>query len=185
MKNDNKDLDQEILSALIRQEEEDALAFFRSKNFRDGVERRLKERVGGKKPAIRSQIRFVPVLTGVLIVAIAGILLLIQRGPGTAPPPEFKALASALGQLPGFSHPPGQGWTVPQGQTGTSRLAESVRRTLVTAEQTKRDEEQHISIPAGTGKVPRLSLDQKMEILFKERAIERALLLFKGDSKEV
>ncbi|MDH4271824.1 MAG: hypothetical protein OEW18_07590 [Candidatus Aminicenantes bacterium] len=185
MNNDIKDHDLETISALIRQEEEDALTFFRSRNFRDGIERRLKEGTGGKKPTALSQIRSVPVLTGVLVVVIAAILLLILKGPGTAPAPEFKALASALGRLPGFSPHPGREWTVPQGQPGTSRLAESIRQTLITAEQTKREEERAISIPAGTSRVPRLSLDQKMEILFKEKAIEHALLLFKGDSKEV
>jgi hypothetical protein len=56
---------------------------------------------------------------------------------------------------------------------------------LVKADQVKRKEEESISVPAGKGKVPRLSLDQKMEILFQEKAIERALLLFRDDSKEV
>jgi hypothetical protein len=186
MKNRNKDQGPETIAALIRQEEEAALAFFRSRNFREGIERRLKEGAEDKKPVRRSLIRLVPVLTGVLLISIAGILLLIHRAPGSAPPPpEFKALASALGRLPGLSNLPGREWTESQEQTGTSRLADSVRRALAAGERTKREEEQKISIPSGSGKVPRLTPDQRMEILFKERAIERALLLYKDGSKEV
>jgi hypothetical protein len=185
MNKDIKDHDLETISALIQQEEEDALEFFRSRNFRGGIERRLKEAAGRRKPTIHLQRRPVPLLTGVLVVALIGILFLILKGPGPAPPPEFEALAFALGQLPGFSPHPGREWTAPQGQTGTSRLAESVQLVLVSAAKIKKQQEQRISIPAGPVKVPRLSLDQKMEILFKEKAIERALLLFKADSKEV
>ncbi|MFZ2054726.1 MAG: hypothetical protein WAU81_11065 [Candidatus Aminicenantales bacterium] len=185
MKNDLTDHDFGDISALIRQEEEDGLAFFRTRNFRDRVETHLKGEAGGKKPPILSQVRAVPVLATVLVLIMAGIFFSILKRPGAGPPPEFKALASALGQLPGFSYRPRENATAPLGQTETSRLAESVRRVLVSAEKIKRREEQGISIPAGPVKVPRLSLDQKMEILFKERAIERALLLFKYDSKEV
>jgi len=185
MKNKLTDHDFKDISALIRQEEEDALAFFRTRDFRDRVETRLKEAAGGKRPPIHSQIRAVPVLAAFLVLIIAGIFFSILKRPGAGPPPEFRALASALGQLPGFSHPPGWEWTASPGQTGSSRLAESVQEALVRAGQLKREEEDRISIPAGAGRVPRLSLEQKMEILFKEKAIERVLSQFKYDSKEV
>ena len=186
MKNGNKDQGPETIAALIRQEEEAALAFFRSRNFREGIEGRLKEGAEDKKTGRRPRTWLVPVLTGVLLVSIAGILLLVYKVPGSAPPPpEFEALASALGRLPGLSNIPAREWPESQGQTGTSRLADSVRRALAAGEKTKREEEQKISIPSGSGKVPRLTPDQRMEILFKERAIERALLLYKDGSKEV
>lgn len=185
MKNGDKDQGPETFAALIRQEEETAMAFFRSGNFRAALERRLKEGAEGHQPNFPSRPRLVPVLTGILAVAVAGILLLVLKGPRTAPPPEFEALASALGRLPGLSDIPRKEWTESQGQTGTSRFADSVRRALTAAEEAKREKEQELAVPAGPIKVPRLSLDQKMEILFKERAIERALLLFKSDFKEV
>ncbi len=185
MKNEQTNHDFETISALIRKEEEDGLAFFRMRNFRDRVETRLKEQAGGKRPLIFPRARAVSVVATVLAVMIIGVLFSLLKHPGAGPPPEFRSLASALGRLPGFSQPPGLDWTMPRGQTGTSQLAESVREVLVSAEKIKRDAEQEVTIPAGPVKVPRLSLDQKMEILFKERAIERALLLFKGNSKEV
>jgi hypothetical protein len=186
MKNNNKDQGPESIAVLIRQEEEAALAFFRARHFRERIERRLKEEAGGKRPESRPRTWLIPALTGALLAFIAVILLFIYKDPGSAPsPPEFEALASALGRLPGLSNIPGRGWTEPQGQTGSSRLADCVRRALAAGEKIKRDEEQKISIPAGSGNVPRLSPDQRMEILFKERAIERALLLFKDGSKEV
>ena len=184
MKNDLINPGFEEISVLIRQEEEDALAFFRTRNFKDRLETRLQETASDKKQAVLIRRMAVPVLAAVVVLIMVGILFFILKRPGAGPPPEFKALASALRQLPGFSHPPGWEWTAAPGQTGTSRLAESVRLVLVSAEKIKRKGEQGISIPAGTGKVPRLSLDQKMELLFKERVIERALLLFKDDSKE-
>ena len=174
----------EEISALIKQEEEDALAFFRTRNFKDRLEIRLQE-TGGRKPPVLFRRMAVPVLTAVLVLVIAGIFFFILKRPGAVPPSESTALATALRQLPGFSHPPAWEWTVAPGQTGTSRLAESVRLVLVAAEQMKKEKEQRVSIPARAGKVPRLSPDQKMEILFKERVIERVLLLFRDDSKEV
>jgi hypothetical protein len=119
------------------------------------------------------------------VAIAAGTYFLLTKRPAPEPAPEFRALASALSQLPGFSHPSGRVWTGQAGQTGTSRLAESVRLVLVSAEQAKKEEEKRVSIPEGTGKAPRLSPDQRMEILFKDRAIERALELIKKDSKEV
>jgi hypothetical protein len=185
MKNKQTDPEWEGISELIKHEEEDALTFFRTRNFRDRVEARLKDTAGVRKPAPLFQRRAAPFLAAALILIAAGAYLFVLKGPASGPAPEFSDLAAGLSQLPGLSHPSGKGWRALPGRTGASRLAESVRLVLVSAEKTKTEEEQEISIPAGTGKVPRLSLDQKMEILFKERAIERALLLFKGDSKEV
>jgi hypothetical protein len=185
MENKPTDHDFEDISGLIRKEEEDALAFFRAKNFRDRVEIRVKEEAGGEKPPLLFRRKAVPFLAAALVLIMAGALIFILKRSGAGPPSEFEALASALGRLPGFSHPLERGWAVSTGQTGTSRLADSIRRALATGEQIKKEEEQRISIPAGTGKVPRLSLDQKMEILFQEKAIERALQLFRNGSKEV
>lgn len=185
MKNKWTDRDFEDISALIRKEEEDALGFFRTRKFRERVERGFKKDARRGSPAVPFRRTAVPVLGVALIVIMAGIFVFVLNRPGTGRRPEFGALAAALGRLPGFSHPPGWDWTTHPGRTGTSPLAESVRRILIIAEETKRMEERAVPIPAETVRIPRLSLDQKMEILFKERAIERALLLFKGNSKEV
>lgn len=185
MKDELADHDFEGVSALIKEEEEDALAFFRTRNFKHRLEMRLQETAGGKKQAILIQQMAVPVLAAVLVLIVAGIFLFVLKHPEAGPPREFKALASALAQLPGFSHSPGLEWTAAPEKGGTFLLAESVRQVLVKVDQVKRKEEESISVPAGRGKVPRLSLDQKMEILFQEKAIERALLLFRDDSKEV
>ncbi len=185
MKTDLTDHDFKEISALIREEEENALASFRMRNFLDRAAIRLREDAAGEKLPVFSRRRVVPGLAAILVLAVAGAFLFIMKRPAPGPPPEFRALASALGQLPGFSHPPRREWTGPSGQARASRLAESVWLVLVSAEKTKRQAEQGIPIPAGPTKVPRLSLDQKMEILFKEKTIERALLVFKKDSKEI
>jgi hypothetical protein len=185
MKNRWMDDDFEDVSILIRKEEEEALGFFRTRKFRDKVKEGLKKEAPQGIPPVPFRRTAVPVLVVALVVIMAVIFLFVLNRPGTGRRPEFSALASALGRLPGFSRPPGWEWTMDPGRTGTSWLAESVRRILVLAEETKRKEDRTAPIPAETGRIPRLSIDRKMEILFKEKAIERALLLFKGDSKEV
>ena len=185
MKNKHMDRSYEDISALIREEEEEALAVFRARNFRVRLEARLKEAAAGEKLNLYPRTRIVPALTGILVFIVAGIIFLVLRQPAPSPLPEFKAFTYALGQLPGFSHPPRKEWTAPAGRTETSRLAESVRLVLVSAGQTKQGEERRISTTRGTGKTPRLSIEQRLEILFKERAIERALFRLKNDSREV
>jgi hypothetical protein len=185
MKNKRTDHDFEDISFLIRKEEEDALGFFRTRNFRDRVKKGLKKEARRGIRAVPFRRTAVPVLGVALVVIMAVIFLFVLNRPGTGRRPEFSALASALGRLPGFSHPPGWDWRTPPGRTGISPPAESVRRILIIAEETKRMEERAVPIPAETVRIPRLSLDRKMEILFKEKAIERVLLSFKADSKEV
>jgi hypothetical protein len=175
------DDDFEGISALVRKEEEDALAFFRTRNFRGRVMTSLET---DKKQADLSRRMAFPALTAVLILIVAGVVALVLNRPGRGPAPEFRSLATALAQLPGFSPSQERERGTPSGQAGISRLAESVGQVLTSAEKIKGQEEQEISIPAGPLRVPRLSLDQKMEILFKEKTIERVLLMFKDNSKE-
>jgi hypothetical protein len=184
MKDEPAGPDFERVSALIEKEEEDGLAFFRARDFRQGIERRL-EAVGRKEATSLLRTRAVPVLAIVLVAVLAGAYFLLVRRPAAAPAPEFKTLASALAQLPGLSPSPGWELPVPAEKAGTFGVAESVRQALVRAEQSKSEEGKSFSVPMDKGEVPRLSLDEKMEILFQEKVIERALLLFSTDSKEV
>jgi hypothetical protein len=185
MKDELKDHDFEGVSTLIREEEENALAFFRSRDFKSRLERRLQETASYKKRAVLSRRLAAPALIAALVLAIAGISLFILRRPQAGPSPEFKALSFALARLPGFSPHPEPEWPAFPEKTGTSRLAESVEQTLVRADEIKRKVEESLSVPTEKGKVPRLSLEQKMEILFQEKVIERTLRLFNNDSKEV
>ena len=185
MKDELTDHAFEGVSTLIKEEEENALAFFRSRNFKSGLETRLQETAGNKKRGVLIRRLAAPALPAALVLIIAGLILFILKRPEAGPRPEFKALTFAVAQLPGFSHSLEPEWTVSPEKTGTSRLAESVGQALVRADQAKRKVEESISVPTEKGKAPRLSLDQKIEILFQEKAIERALLLFRNDSKEV
>jgi hypothetical protein len=185
MKDELTDHAFERVSALIKEEEENALTFFRSRNFKSKLETRLQETAGNKKRVSFIRRLAAPALGAALVLIIAGVYLFILRRPEAGPRPEFKALTFAVAQLPRFSPSPEPEWTASPEKTGTSRLAESVGQALVRAGQAKKKVEESISVPPEKGKVPRLSLDQKMEILFQEKAIERALLLFRNDSKEV
>jgi len=185
MKNRSSDDDFKGVSALIQKDEEDALAFFRARIFRGRLESRLESAAGTRKRTFCSPARAVPVLATVLVAIAAGTYFLLTKRPAPEPAPEFQALSSALAQLPGFSQSPGLERTAPVSQTGISRMAESIRLVLVSAEKTKIEEEQEMSVPATGGQIPRLSPDQRIEILFKDKAIERAFILHQGDSKEV
>jgi hypothetical protein len=186
MKKDNlTDHGFEDVSALIKEEEEQALAFFRSRDFENGLKRRLQETARGKKQTVLNRRLAAPALGAALVLIIAGIFLFVLRRSQAGPPQEFKALSFALAQLPGLSPHPEPEWPESPEKIETSRLAESVSQALVRAEQAKKQVEENIFVPAEKGKVPRLSLEQKMEILFQEKVIERALLLYKNDSKEV
>jgi hypothetical protein len=185
MKDEPAGPDFERVSALIEKEEEDGLAFFRARDFRQGIERRLEAAAGRNARASLLRTRAVPVLAAVLVAVLAGASFFLLRRPAARRAPEFKTLASALAQLPGLSPSPGWEPPVPAEKAGTFRVAEAVRQALVKAEQSKREEGKSFSVPMDKGEVPRLSLDEKMEILFQEKVIERALLLFSTDSKEV
>jgi hypothetical protein len=185
MKRNLIDPDFERVSALIKKEEEDALAFFRARDFQQGVERRLRAAAAREARTWPLRKRTGPVLAAVLVAALAGATFFLLRRPAARPAPEFKTLASALAQLPGLSPSPGRELPAPAEKAGSFRLAESVGQALVRAGQSKREEGQSFSVPMEKGEVPHLSLDEKMEILFQEKVIERALLLISTDSKEV
>lgn len=185
MKDELAEQDFEGVSALIKKEEEEALALFRAGDFRHRLETRLRESARDERRADLARRMALPAAAAALALIAVGIFFFALKRPGAGPPPEFRALASALAQLPGFSPSLELEGTISAEKTGTSRLAESVGQALARAAQTKEKVEENISVPAEKSRVPRLSLEQKMEILFQERAIERALLLIRNESKEV
>jgi len=177
----------EEISALIRDEEEAALAAFRSGDFPGAVMKKWRESRQDEAP--RPKIRRAAVwasAAALLIVAVSAILL-VRRAPAPEERPGLQIIASVLGGLPGGAslgreEPAGPGDGVPVGATG---LAESVLSALAAAEGTGRRHGELAHPDAGAAPAPRLSLDRKMEILFRDRVIERVFLLLKDPSKEV
>lgn len=177
----------EEISAVIRSEEEAALAVFRSRNFRDRVMTEWRETRKGGLPAPKFRRIAVWASASALLVVVAAAVLLVLRTPAPEQRPDFHALASVIGWLPGGASlsrdepigPPASG------RLEISSLAEFIRSGLAVVETIKREEEERASPSGEPAGVSRLSLYQKMEILFKDKVIERALLLLKDPSKEV
>jgi len=179
------DPDFQEISALLKKEEDEALAFFRKRNFRARLEVGLQETAAVKWPAAFFRRFAGPVLTTVLVLVLAGTVILVRKHRAPGPAPGFETLASALSPLPGFTPSLAKESAAMTGPAGTFELADLIGQALASAEKIKMEEEKRISVPTGTGKVPRLSPGRRMEILFKEKVIERALRLATDDSKEV
>ena len=167
--------------SLIRGETEDGLRRFRSGNF----ETRLKSGLHAFPERRRRFITltwpsWAPALgfTFAAVVIGAAILWFIRT-----PPSPSAGLTLALNGLPGFRTLD----MVSLLDTGADEIpvpAESVfSRALAAAAAASEIGLPEISTPRNI--VPRYNLEQKMEILFGERTIERALELFRYKFKEV
>jgi hypothetical protein len=180
--------DEDVLfSAVIRAEKEAALAAFRASDFESKVRKRWLE--CGKSPARRPapRLTLVMVAAGALLLVVAGVLFLGRPRPAARPGQGISSLASVLSTLPGSA---ALGGGTPASGTEAARydasvLARSVGAALAVPEAGQDDRETIPSVreKAGTGRG--LSLYRKMEILFKDRVIERALLALNKPDKEV
>lgn len=174
----------EDIAGLIREDRERALERFRKGDF----DRRLRARIASvsdeeRRPLVRRLL--VPVSVVLLFVVAAGTLLLLTRRPTTAPPGGPGRMMTVLERLPAISELALPREAIPSATMPTSSTARAVRAVLVLAIREKEAEERMVEIPAGRPKGPRLSLEKKMEILFKDRAIERVLLSISKKSEEV
>lgn len=174
------------ISHLIRSEKEAALAAFRSGDFRSRVRRRWRE-TGESAPASKVRPAAVAAAAAAMLVVAAAFIFLVRQPPGTGRRPGFQTLASVLGALPGgvtlsreeTMAPAASDLTVP------AALAVSLRSVLVVAQGTVRGERTPESVSGRAAPVTRTSLFRKMEILFRDRVIERTFLSLRDPSKEV
>lgn len=187
MKKKSADHEFEEISSLIRDEEKAALNDFRSRDFRGSVMRKWREVRQDVTPRPKLRRMAVWASAAALPVVAVAVFFLVRQASVPELQPDFRALASVLGALPGGvslsrEEPVGPG---DPGPLDASSLAQSVRSALAVAETTMRLEEVRASSPEPAAAVTRLSLYKKMEILYKDRVIERALLALKDPSKEV
>ena len=169
------------IADLVRDEEEAALAWFRSRDFPARVAGAWRERGrdAGRRPALRWA-----VAAAVLIVAGAALLLVRRPGP-PGRGPGFEALAGMLDGLPG-GRALAAGDAVRPAPTPGAGPAGAVLSALAGAmERPGGDEAPAVAIGGAAPSGPRLSLRRKMKILFGDRVIERVFLLLKDSSKEV
>ena len=178
--------DQEFseISRLIREEEDRALEIFRRRNF----DQKIRARIAGASKRNRSffgQWRVVSASVAALLLIAAGTILMVIHRPSSSPQSGPGPIAMILKDLPGISDLIRPRETVPAGASAAFGPARTVRIVLAMATRQKEEEERKAAVPTKSPRVPRLSLEKKMEILFKDRAIERVLVSIVKKSEEV
>jgi hypothetical protein len=178
--------DQEFseISRLIREEEDRALEIFRQRNF----DQKIRTWIAAGSPAKRGLFgkrMAIPATIAALIVVTAGIIFVATRRSGLGPQLRPGPMAVILGALPGSSDLAMPRATVPVGEPDAVGPARAFRLVLALATQVKEEEQRRVAVPTENLSVPRLSLEKKMEILFKDRAIERVLIRMIKKSEEV
>jgi hypothetical protein len=174
----------EEIGKLISEDKERALRSFRQGRFEQkvrsgiavGVERKRSR--SGRKAAVLASV------ASLILVAAGAVLFLFRRSnpiPQGGPGP----MMAVLEELPGISDLVMPRETFPAEATDALGPAQAFRIVLTTSTQQKEEEERRVSAPTENLIAPRLSLEKKMEILFKDKAIERVLVRIFKKSEEV
>lgn len=178
--------DFEDIRRLVKAETDEALRRFRAGNFEAKLRARFAppDRAAGGPPKRLLRLRplSVPALAAALLLLLAvGAFLLFhreQQGAGG----ETAMFVKAVGMFPGLEGlAAGSAGAAPEGGPAS---ADPFARVLAQAYHERRAEEDRTAPAAGPA-VPHFSLKKKMEILFKDRALERVLLSIHEKSKEV
>jgi len=176
----------ENVRLVIQHETEDGLRRFRAGNFDSRLESFRRSRPEGKRfffglpkwtwiPAVGFTIAAILVITDILWFG---------RTRPAFPPAEIGRIDAALSSLPGF-----RTLSIPDPAEAATKedlypSAVVVSRALAIAARNVAAGRETI-VPQARKLVPRYSLEQKMKILFGDKTIEQALLLFKDKFKEV
>lgn len=174
----------EDVARLIREDEERALKIFRRRNF-DQVLRARTAAVPEEKRGFFGRRMALPASVAALLLIAAAAVLLVTRRSTSSWPSGPGPMAEVLGGLPGISGLVMPRETVRAGETEAFGAAREVSAVLTMAARQKEEEERKAAFPPESLKAPRLSLEKKMEILFKDRAIERVLVRISRKSEEV
>lgn len=177
------DADFEEIGRLIQDDVDEGLRAFRAGEF--GKRLRARLAADEKAAAPKSVLRRIAVPAAALLAVSAALLFLnVRRSP--APGPVYPRLfAAVLRQLPSFSRAPAAGsLSGPAGAAGIPEAGGGFRSALASAERWKKEEERATPLRPDGLRVPVLSLKKKMEILYRDKVIERALALLIGKSKE-
>jgi hypothetical protein len=180
-KRDNPEF-QEI-AGLIREEKEQALQTFRRGDFEQKVRKQLATVPMGKHKLFEHSM-IVPASVAALIVVAGGLTLLFLRRPAAVSQTGPGRMAAILSEWPGISELTLSSEGVPAETTRLSAMAQAVQKVLMLAAKEKEGEEQKSLVPNVLPKVPHLSLEKKMEILLKEKAVERVLVSILEKNKE-
>jgi len=172
------------ITELIREDKEQALQSLRQGNF----EQKIRSRVAAlpiREHGFFEHQMVVPASIAALFLVAAGAVLLFSRRPTTVPQSGPSPMTVILRELPGISDLATPRESLPAGAPHAFGVARAVRTVLALATQQKEEEERKSFVPGSFPKVPHLSLEKKMEILFKEKPIERVLVSILRKSEEV
>lgn len=176
----------EEIESLVRSEVDQGLEKFRAGDFEARVRRRL---AAEKKPARRR----VPLLVKLAVPAAAVLLLVLvaavyrnlvpSQGP-VRPPIDASAIAAVLRELPPFSGPAPELAAGPAGGTEAPRTGGAIESVIGAAVAGAAVEAGPDPARAGLPKVAPLTMKKRMEILFKDKVIERVLISWAVRAKE-
>jgi len=185
MDNEPNDPEFQEIARLIHEEETAALEAFRRQDFRRKVKDRIEAYPDRARPHLFSWKLAFPIGAAAFLLIAAGVVLFDRRPPV---PYAHEATGSFLAGLRGLPRltelAEGQGVRRAAGEE--ARLVpRSIQDVLSLAQERQRSERELAVERPPSLKVPRLSMEQKMTILFKERTIERVLILVRKKSEEV
>jgi len=174
----------EEIERLIRTEIGEALKVSRSPE----RETRLRKRIDQETMAVRAKStveRLALPAAASLILAVSAVLvfLVIHRRPAPAPV-DSSLFAEVLGRFPSLSGPVAGPPSGPGGEELLSEAGGGFEKALVWAERRKEEDERGTPVRSGKMAAPALSMKERMEILFKDKVIERTLTLLAVKSKE-
>jgi len=175
----------EKVQLIINRETEDGLRRFRAGNFDSRLQAAGRIRPERMKLAPSLFRRaWIPVfgLTAGVIVIISAVLW-FGRAKSQFPAEKLVTIDAALNVLPGFRTLSLSRQTETAANEDLSPATAAMSMALTSATRSAAAWKETSAPPAGK-LVPRYSLEQKMKILFGDKTIEQALLLFKDKFKE-
>jgi hypothetical protein len=167
--------DLETVDRLVRTEIEEGLATFRA----DGAEARLRTRIAaGPGPVRRRPLASmaVPILLATSAAVIAFLLVTL---PPDRRPIDARDFMTVLLRSPALARPSAEASQGPMSRDGGGGF----ERALAAA-RSSGGTERSSETGAGPAKAPSLSLSERMRILYKDKVIERALMLLINKTKE-
>lgn len=174
----------EVIARLIREEERSALETFRRRDFRREVEARIGEFSHQSRPPFLL-LRRLSIPVGVAALLLIAAWAFFHPHPAVRGVVEVSSgFVSGLEGLPGMAEFASRHASREAEGGGVPEAPPSIREVLSWAQ--KSEPEGTGSTPPNSGilRVQRLSLERKMIILFKDRAIERVLVLIRKKSEE-
>lgn len=190
MENDLKEPWEDELQTLIREDQDRALAAFRTGNFDARVRARIAETEKGprRRPLVLTNVRAHAVGTALVIFAavVAAAIMFWPKRPSPLLTANYvEALWTALDGSPGVKVLSGPAASEAAGPKRQSGLPISFERTLSLLQAQKQARENEAASSPAEKPAPPLSFRDKVRILYRDKVIERALLLALEKSKEV